>query len=225
MLCLNSPGLFPPQLTDGLITWASVLEVTRIRHQDYTSYRCSSRNALGSDSVLVHLRPPSRPLPPLHLAVSVINLPSLYVLLTHSHIPAPLHPPPGAHDALPFLSQVANVTGEEVWLTWTPNLEGGAPRAYTIRYRPINESAYQVRSQCVSCGLLPLTVPWNGVIYVLYTRRQRMTINSASIFLYEEHYHFLKNSEFFLSMSTPIVQHWLYTLQYENMQRCSAAFL
>ncbi|KAK8397705.1 hypothetical protein O3P69_004470 [Scylla paramamosain] len=108
LILLNSDKytIHEPQLTDGLVTWASVLEVTKIRHQDYTSYRCTAHNALGSDSVLVHLRPPSRPLPPLHLIV-------------------------------------ANVTGEEVWLTWTPNLGGGSPRGYTVRYRPVNESEYE----------------------------------------------------------------------------------
>ena len=47
------------------------------------------------------------------------------------------------------LYQVTNVTGDVVWLTWTPNLEGGAPRGYTVRYKPENGSEYQVRQQCV----------------------------------------------------------------------------
>lgn len=77
------------QLMDGLVTWASVLEVTKIRQQDFTSYRCSARNSLGSDSIVVHLRPPSRPLPPLHLSVSTHAAPLKMALkqpLSYVHV-------------------------------------------------------------------------------------------------------------------------------------------
>lgn len=45
------------------------------------------------------------------------------------------------------------MTAEVVWLTWTPNLEGGAPKGYTIRYQLVNESSYQVRRPVLHAGL------------------------------------------------------------------------
>ena len=56
---------------DGLTIWASVLIIRNVNKLDFTEYRCNARNQMGSDTTLLELRPPSAPLPPTHLAVSI----------------------------------------------------------------------------------------------------------------------------------------------------------
>ena len=57
------------QLVDGLVLWASVLEVLQVEKEDYGKYSCSAHNALGSDTSPIALNPPARPHPPTNFTV------------------------------------------------------------------------------------------------------------------------------------------------------------
>ncbi|KAG7171402.1 Nephrin-like 17, partial [Homarus americanus] len=52
-----------------------------------------------------------------------------------------LNPPARPHPPINFT--VSKVAGGEVWLSWTPNLDGGAPSGYTLKYRPSGSLVYQ----------------------------------------------------------------------------------
>ncbi|XP_050729208.1 nephrin-like isoform X2 [Eriocheir sinensis] len=62
-----------PQLVDGLVLWASVLEVLEVEKEDYSKYTCSANNALGSDSSTLALNPPARPHPPTNFTITNIT--------------------------------------------------------------------------------------------------------------------------------------------------------
>ncbi|KAK4307585.1 hypothetical protein Pmani_020652 [Petrolisthes manimaculis] len=68
-----------PQLVDGLVLWASVLEVGNVEKEDYMRYTCTAHNPLGSDSASLALNPPSRPHAPTNL--TAINVTSSSVSL------------------------------------------------------------------------------------------------------------------------------------------------
>ncbi|XP_071550364.1 nephrin-like [Panulirus ornatus] len=108
LILLNSDKytIHEPQLQDGLVLWASVLQVREIMPVDYTTYLCTAHNAHGSDSLILALNPPARPHPPVNFTV-------------------------------------INVTHDDLWLSWTPNLDGGAPSGYTVKYRSSGSLTYQ----------------------------------------------------------------------------------
>ncbi|XP_069957517.1 serine-rich adhesin for platelets-like [Cherax quadricarinatus] len=108
LILLNSDKfkIHEPELLDGLLLWASTLEVRNVAPEDYTSYRCTAHNSLGAHTVLLTLKPPARPHPPTNFSVS-------------------------------------KVTGGEVWLTWSPSLDGGAPSGYTLKYKSANAIEYK----------------------------------------------------------------------------------
>nr|XP_045611920.1 uncharacterized protein LOC123766685 [Procambarus clarkii] len=68
-----------PELLDGLMLWASVLEVVNVTRQDYGEYQCSATNDLGTDSTWLTLKPPTRPHPPTNL--TIVNVSDVSVVL------------------------------------------------------------------------------------------------------------------------------------------------
>ncbi|KAK8723587.1 hypothetical protein OTU49_011450, partial [Cherax quadricarinatus] len=62
-----------PQLVDGLVVWAGVLEVRAVQEEDYAQYKCTAHNPLGSDSAHLALNPPTRPHTPFNLTVTNIT--------------------------------------------------------------------------------------------------------------------------------------------------------
>ncbi|XP_042223784.1 uncharacterized protein LOC121867769 [Homarus americanus] len=65
--------MLEPQLVDGLVLWAGVLEVRKVERNDYTTYVCSATNALGSDTAHLTLNPPARPHPPSNFTVTNVT--------------------------------------------------------------------------------------------------------------------------------------------------------
>ncbi|XP_071529342.1 nephrin-like isoform X2 [Panulirus ornatus] len=62
-----------PELVDGLVLWASVLEVGGVTPQDYGQYRCSATNVLGSGATILTLHPPKPPQQPTNFTVVSIS--------------------------------------------------------------------------------------------------------------------------------------------------------
>ncbi|KAK8727088.1 hypothetical protein OTU49_009934, partial [Cherax quadricarinatus] len=52
-----------------------------------------------------------------------------------------LSPPSRPHPPINFT--VSKVTAGEVWLTWLPGLNGGAPSGYTLKYKASGSPVYQ----------------------------------------------------------------------------------
>nr|XP_045618414.1 nephrin-like [Procambarus clarkii] len=59
-----------PQLVDGLVVWAGVLEVRAVTTEDYAHYICTAHNPLGSDAAHIALHPPARPHTPFNFTVT-----------------------------------------------------------------------------------------------------------------------------------------------------------
>ncbi|XP_071517139.1 nephrin-like [Panulirus ornatus] len=75
-------AIHEPQVVDGLVLWASVLEVRKVEDPDYARYTCTAHNALGSDSTTLALNPPARPHPPSNFSVTNVSISSVSLTWT-----------------------------------------------------------------------------------------------------------------------------------------------
>ncbi|XP_069164061.1 nephrin [Procambarus clarkii] len=82
------------------------------------------------------------------LEVKNINTQDYTLYRCHAHnahgsdsVVVALNPPSRPHPPVNFT--INKMVGGEVWVSWAPNLEGGAPSGYTLRYRPAGSSVYQ----------------------------------------------------------------------------------